>query len=111
MTKQELIEKLKENLPVEYQDQVDDFVSYLLVVGQGELFSLIDMAIGHQFGTLRKNIIKTLSSQQVLEDMTERNDLWAARLQLRAQKKAEFIEWLKGLLKALLVIGVENILT
>lgn len=110
MTLAELKEKLKKNLPEEFQDDVDDFAAYLMAAGQDELFALIDLAIDRQFGTLRRKIIKTLSTPEILEDMATRNDAWAVRLQLRAQKKKEFQDWIKKLLKALLLAGLDNLL-
>lgn len=108
MTLQELKDKLKKNLPDEFQDGVDDFASYLTAVGDEELYALIDLVVDGQMGRLRQRIVKTLSTPKILQDMAVRNDAWAARLQLRAQKKDEFRTWIKGLLRAVLVIGVET---
>lgn len=109
MTVNEIKEILKKNLPEEFRDQVDEFAAYLVMQSQDEINALVDLVLHRSFSTARKRILATLSSKDVLQDMTTRNDLWAVRIQLRFQKKAEFQAWLSGLLKALITIGISKL--
>jgi len=108
MSKDELLEILKKNIPEDFRDDVDDFADYILAVGKDELNTIIEMVLDGKWADTRKRVVKGLAAGDILQDILKRNCMWAIRLQIRAKEKDEFKLWITALAKALLTMGLSK---